>query len=61
MRAESLKEIVFMISESRKVPVVFNEESSSFEIVMPEVTFDSPTKDRNALLLEDSATFDEVN
>ena len=61
MRVESLKDLAFMISDSHKVPVVFNEEYSSFEVVMPEDTFDSPTKDRNALVLDDSAHLEEVN
>ena len=51
---ESLKELAFMISESGKLPVVYNEETRSFEVVTPSVVFDSPTKNGATLYLEEN-------
>ena len=50
-----------MISDSHKLPVIFNDERSVFEVVLPETTFDSPTKNRNVLLLEESVNYEEVD
>jgi len=55
MRSESLKDLAFMISESHEVPVVFSEETSSFEVAMPDDTICSPAKDKNVPLLDESA------
>lgn len=61
MRVESLKELAFMISDSHKVPVVFNDKCSSFEVAMPEEkAFDSPTKHKDTLHLDDAHSYDEV-
>ncbi|XP_065055550.1 telomerase-binding protein EST1A-like isoform X1 [Rhopilema esculentum] len=56
LRMESLKELAFMISESGKLPVVYNEETRSFEVVTPSVVFDSPTKNGTTLCLEENDT-----
>ena len=61
MRSESLKDLAFMISESHEVPVVFNEETSSFEVAMPDDTICSPAKDKNVPLLDESANNENVS
>ena len=61
MRAESLKDLAYMFSESHKLPIVFNEETSSFEVAMPDDTISSPAKDKILPLLDDSANNENVS
>ena len=61
MRAESLKDLAYMFSESHKLPIVFNEETSSFQVAMPDDTISSPAKDKILPLLDDSANNENVS
>lgn len=49
-----------MISDSEKLPVVFDDEILSFKVLLPEATFDSPTKHKNTLHIGEPASFEEV-
>ncbi len=42
-----------MVSESRKLPLVFSEASLSFEVVVPEVLLDSPAKNANTIIVDE--------
>ena len=57
---ESLKDLTYMISDSNKLPVLFNEDRSLFEVVTPTITYNSPAKNGNTLMLDETARDAEV-
>ena len=61
MRNESLKDMTFMISDSNKLPIIFNEDSCSFEAIAPKILLDSPTKNGSALLVDEDEKELEVD